>query len=229
MFIWWSSVKVVALWSGGKDSALACYKAMKHGSDVAFVMTFIWDQPSLSHPIVVTKLQSEALQIPFCWARVSPPYFESYKKALLDMKEDHGIEGVVTGDISLVDNFHGDWINDVCKDTGIEVIKPLWNQDRLRIVEELRSSGFKIIFTCVKQPWFNGEWLGREIDRQTINELKTLNEKSGLDICGENGEYHTVTVDAPFFNKTIKVSNFETEKIENAYIMKRLDVSLAQK
>lgn len=222
-------MKVAALWSGGKDSALACYRVLKHGFNVAFVMTFIWNQPSLSHPLAMTKLQSEALQIPFYWERVNPPYFEAYRQAILELKEEFGIEGVVTGDIALVDSFHGNWIDNVCKDTGVEVIKPLWDLNRLEIVEELSNSGFKVIFTCVKQPWFSEEWLGRAIDMQAIGELKALNKKTGMDICGENGEYHTMTLDAPFYKKTINVLRFENEKTDKAYVMKPVDLSLVPK
>jgi len=222
-------MKVAALWTGGKDSSLACYKALKEKLDVAFVMTFIWDQPPPSHPLPMIKFQSEALQIPFYWQRASPPYFEDYNQAILELKEDYGIEGIVTGDISRVDSFHGNWIDDVCKGTGIEVIKPLWELDRLRIVKDLLRSGFKVIFTCVKKPWFNEDWLGREVDAQTVKELEVLSKETGMDICGENGEYHTMTVDAPFYKKTINVSKFETEKINNSYIMKPVDLQLTQK
>ena len=162
-------------------------------------------------------------------AKSIPPYFKDYKQAILELKEDYGIEGIVTGDISRVDSFHGNWIDDVCKGTGIEVIKPLWELERLRIVEDLLRSGFKVIFTCVKKPWFNEDWLGREIDSQTVKELEVLSKETGMDICGENGEYHTMTVDAPFYKKTINVSKFETEKINNSYIMKPVDLSLTQK
>jgi diphthine-ammonia ligase len=222
-------MKVAALWTGGKDSSLSCYKVLKDKFIVAYVATFIWEQPSLSHPLSIIKLQSEALQIPFLWERVKPPYFEAYRQAILELKKDYGIEGVVTGDISYVDSFHGNWIDDVCKDTGVEVIKPLWELDRLKIIEDLVSSGFKVIFTCVKQPWFNEEWLGRTIDAQSIKELKELHRKTGMDICGENGEYHTMTVDATFYKKTINVSKFKTEKINESYIMEPVELSLAPK
>jgi len=36
-------------------------------------------------------------------------------------------------------------------------------------------------------------------------------------------------VDAPFYKKTINVSKFETEKINNSYIMKPVDLQLTQK
>lgn len=222
-------MKVVALWTGGKDSSLACYKILKRGYDVAFAMTFIWDQPSLAHPLAMIKLQSEVLRIPFYWERVAPPYFEAYRKGILELKEEYGIQGVVTGDISYVDSFHGNWVEDVCRGTGVEVIKPLWDMDRLRIVEDIVGNGFKVIFTCVKEPWFREEWLGRTIDSQAIKELQKLNEETGMDICGENGEYHTMTIDAPLFKKAIKVSKFETEKVRDAYIMKGVDLSVAPK
>jgi len=222
-------MKVAALWTGGKDSSLACYKILKRRFDVAFAMTFIWDQPSMAHPLPMIKLQSDVLGIPFYWERVAPPYFEAYRQAILGLKQEYDIEGVVTGDISYVDSFHGNWLDDVCKGTGVEVIKPLWEQNRLKIVQDVVSSGFRVIFTCVKEPWFSEEWLGRTIDEQSIKELQALNEETGMDICGENGEYHTMTVDAPFYTRAINVSKFETEKITNAYLMKSMDISLAPK
>jgi len=216
-------MKVAALWSGGKDSALACHKAMANGLDVSYIMTFIWDKPSSSHPLLMTLLQSKALRIPSYWEKIKPPYFDAYRQAIGELKEDYGIEGIVTGDISYVDSFHGNWIDDVCKDTGVKVIKPLWEQDRLTLVEELVDKGFRVIFTSVKKPWFNEEWIGREIDTETIEELKTLNRKTGMDICGENGEYHTMTIDAPFYKNAITVSKFETEETDNAFVMKPLN------
>ena len=222
-------MKVAVLWTGGKDSSLSCYKVLKDKFDVAFVVTFIWEQPSLAHPLSIIKLQSEALQIPFLWERIQPPYFEAYRKAILELKKDYGIEGVVTGDISYVDSFHGNWIDDVCKDTDVEVIKPLWELDRFKIIEDLMSSGFKVIFTCAKEPWFNEKWIGRTIDARSFKELKELNKKTGMDICGEMGEYHTMTLDAPFYKKTIQVPKFKTEKINEAFLMDPIDLSLASK
>jgi uncharacterized protein (TIGR00290 family) len=222
-------MKVAVLWTGGKDSSLACYKVMKRKFDVAFIMTFIWDQPPASHPLPLIRLQSKALQIPLYWERVSPPYFKDYRQAMIELRKDYGIEAVVTGDISYVASHDGNWIDEVCKDIGIEVIKPLWELDRLRIVEDLVESGFKAIFTCVKKPWFSEEWIGRAIDAKTIRELVRLNRETGMDICGENGEYHTMTVDASFYEKAIDVSKFETEEINDAYVMKPLDFCLVPK
>ena len=221
-------MKVAALWTGGKDSSLACYKALKD-HDVAYMVTFIWEKPSLSHPLSIIKLQSEAVSIPFLWDRVKPPYFDSYREAIIELKTEYGIEAVVTGDISYVDAFHGNWIDDVCKDTGVKVIKPLWEKDRQSILDDLLGSGFKVMYTCVKEPWMTDDWLGRIIDKQSVAEMQELHRTKGLDLCGENGEYHTMTLDAPFYTKIVKVPKFTKQKTENGFIIEPVELSLVAK
>jgi diphthine-ammonia ligase len=223
-------MKVAALWSGGKDSSLSCYKAINENKlDVAVIVTFIWEKPSLAHPLSVIHHQAEALQIPLHEANVKEPYKEEYRKTILKLKQDHGIEAVVTGDISYVDDFHGNWIDDVCKGTGVEVIKPIWELDRASILSELMTQGFKPMFTCVKEPWFTKEWLGRMLDNQSIKELKEMHKKNNVDLCGENGEYHTMILDAPFFKKKITIPKYTIEKINEAYVLKPAQVSLVPK
>ncbi len=219
-------MKVAVLWTGGKDSTLAYYKITKRNLDVALMATFIWDKAPLSHPLPLIRLQSQALQTPISLERVSPPYFENYRQAIIELKEDFGVEAVATGDIATVDRFHGNWIDEVCKDTGVEVIKPLWEMNRQRIVEALVRHGFNTIFTSVKKPWFSEKWLGRTIDHETISDLVKINEETGMDICGENGEYHTMTMDGPLYKKAINISKFETEEVNDAYVMKPLEFGL---
>jgi uncharacterized protein (TIGR00290 family) len=140
---------------------------------------------------------------------VKEPYFEQYRETISRLKEKDGIEGIVTGDISFIDTFHGNWMDDVCKGSGVKVIKPLWGLERNKILDELVSEGFKAVFTCVKKPWFEGKWLGRIIDKACIRDLETLNAKYGMDICGEMGEYHTMILDAPIFREVIEIRKFD--------------------
>jgi uncharacterized protein (TIGR00290 family) len=220
-------MKTAVLWTGGKDSALACYKVQKE-HEVSLFVNFIWEKTSLSHPFLLTKFQAEAIQKPFIWDKLNPPYFESYRESILELKNEYGIEAVVTGDIAQ-DTFHGKWIDKVCKDTGVQVIKPLWDQDRETILKELLADGFKAIFTCVKEPWLTPDWLGKTIDTQTLKEIQRIHQTKGLDACGEFGEYHTAVVDAPFFAKAICISAFETQKTEDCFAMEPIGLSLKPK
>lgn len=222
-------MKVAVLWTGGKDSALACYKALKNGHEVSYLVTFIWNNPSLAHSLSLIKLQSEAVKIPFIWDKLEEPYFESYREAILELKNEYGIEGIVTGDISYVDEFHGNWIDKVCEGTGVEVIKPLWDMEREQILTELLDDGFKVMLTCVKEPWLTEEWLGRTLDLQSMVDMQQLHGENGLDICGEFGEYHTMTLDAPFFNKIIRIPNFKKLKTEHGVILEPVEFSISPK
>ena len=213
-------LKVAALWSGGKESCLACHKALAGGFDVAFIVTFLWETPSVCHPLSLMPLQSKALGIPHVEAKVKEPYFEKYREAISRFIKEDGIEGIVTGDISFIDSFHGNWIDDVCRGLSVKVIKPLWGLDRYQILNEVISQGFKAVFTCVRQPWFDEKWLGRELNEALMKELKELKDKYGIDLCGEKGEYHTMIVDAPIFKEVIQISKFSKEKKDSLFFMK---------
>lgn len=220
---------VAVSWSGGKDSCLAYQKAMAQGHDVTYIVTFIWENPSRAHPLPLIALQSKALGIKHVEARVKEPYFQQYRETISRLIKENGIEGIVTGDISFVDSFHGNWIDDVCKGLNIEVIKPLWGVDRYEILNELISQGYKAVFTCVKQPWFDEKWLGRELDWECLKELEELRDKYGIDLCGELGEYHTMMIDGPIFKEAIEISKFSKEKQDTVLFMRISELSLKPK
>ena len=102
----------------------------------------------------------------------------------------------------------------------IKVIMPLWERDTFEVLDDEMSSGFRAVFTCVKQPFFNEEWIGWELNKDTVKDLLALAEKNGIDPCGENGEYHTMIIDGPIFKKPIKIPSFTIEKSENRFYMK---------
>jgi diphthine-ammonia ligase len=222
-------MRIAASWSGGKDSCLACHKAIAQGYDVTLIVTFMWETPSVAHPLPLISLQSRALRIKHIEARVKEPYFEQYIEAVSRLTKENGIEGIVTGDIYFVDDSHRNWMDDVCREVGIEIIKPLWDMSRQEILNELISQGFKAVFTCVKKPWFDENWIGRELNWRALEELKELKDKYGIDLCGEFGEYHTMIIDGPIFKETIEISKFTKDKQNNAIFMRISEATLKPK
>jgi uncharacterized protein (TIGR00290 family) len=221
-------MKVAVFWSGGKDSALAYYKAITEGHNVAFIVTFIFgDWPFVCHPMPIIQLQSEALGTAHLIVKVEEPYREKYRAVLSRLKKEAGIEGIVTGDIWIED--HKRWNESVCEGLGLKVIMPLWGLARHQILNEVISSGFKCTITCVKQPWFDEGWLGRELDLNCIRDLKVLNMRHGIDLCGENGEYHTMVVDGPVFKEIITISSFSIERRDKVMFLKINQCSLKRK
>jgi uncharacterized protein (TIGR00290 family) len=218
-------MKVAISWSGGLESSLACHKVIENGHKVVCLVTFVLDQywPTMGHPPKIMNLQSEAIGIPLFLLKVEKPYKEGYNKAIANLIKTLGVEGIVTGDIYIVDDIHGNWMEDVCKGLDIEVIMPLWQQDTYRVLNEEISQGFRAVFTCVKQPYFSKEWIGRELNKNTIEDLLKLVEKKGMDPCGEKGEYHTMVIDGPIFKKMVKIPKYIKEKSDSRFFMKVTD------
>ena len=222
-------MKIAISWSGGIESALACHRAIKEGHEVAYLAVFVADTwPSFCHPLSIMELQSKAMGIPLLKLKVKEPYEQSYREAIKKLIEK-GIEGIVTGDIYVVDDLHGRWMDKVTEGLDISVIMPLWEQNTSKVLEEELSTGFRSVFTCLGEQWFTEEWLGRELNKNSVNDLRALAKKTGMDPCGENGEYHTMTIDGPTFKETIEISKFIKEKHNERLFIKISEYTLKPK
>ena len=214
-------MKVAVSWSGGMESCLACHKALQEGHDVAYLVVFVAETwPSFCHPLKIMELQSKSMGIPLLKLRVKEPYEKSYREAISRLIEEEAIEGIVTGDIYVVDDLHGRWMNKVTEGLDISVIMPLWNQNTSKVLNEEVTSGFRSVFTCLGQQWFNEEWLGRELNETSVKDLEALAKKTGMDPCGENGEYHTMVIDGPTYKQPIEISKFSKEKSDTRLYIK---------
>ena len=108
----------------------------------------------------------------------------------------------------------------ICEGLDIKVIVPLWEKDTFEVLDDEISSGFRAVFTCVKQPFFTKEWIGKELNKDTVKDILTLVEEKGLDPCGENGEYHTMVIDGPIFKNSISIPEFTKEQAQERFFMK---------
>jgi uncharacterized protein (TIGR00290 family) len=225
--------RVAVSWSGGKDSCLACYKALQKGLEISYLLNFISnDDKCMSHGVNSRLIvaQSEAIGIPLIQKKVTwDTYEEEFKKVVKDLKE-MGIDGIVFGDIDIVE--HLDWVVQVCNDVGILYMEPLWRLNREQILNEFINAGFKAVIVSVKADIFGAEWLGREIDRALMKDLLELNAIHGIDICGELGEYHTLVIDGPIFKKSIKIHAYRKilkEGYWKRWLLEVTDFSLWEK
>jgi uncharacterized protein (TIGR00290 family) len=198
-------MKVAGLWSAGKDSSFACYKAISSGYDLSVLFNFTDPdrKNSLSHglPASLILKQSQLIGIPIvqkAMPKDREAYREEFKALICEWKNKAGIEGVVFGDIYLKE--HKEWIDAVCREAEVEPIMPLWGRDTKELILEIIDSGFKSMVVAVKADLLGKEWLGRIIDRKFIEELKPE-----IDPCGEKGEFHTLVVDGPIFRGQIMI------------------------
>ena len=203
-------MQVIASWSGGKDSCFACYKALAQGYEVSYLVNFISREfrrvsfhGTRAHLI---SRQAQAIGIPLMQYTVLPDmsfYEQTFKKAVSALKRN-GVEGMVFGDIYLQE--HRDWIERVCGELGVTPLLPLWGMAPERVLSDFIEAGFEAVIISAKANIFDEKWLGRRIDHGLLFDLKKLGQGKELDVCGEQGEYHTFVVNGPLFWKRVQVT-----------------------
>lgn len=217
------------LWTGGKDSSLAFYEAESSGCRIMNIATFIpYGSEFLAHPLGFMKYQAETLGLPHYTIGIKEPFRRGYEEAILSLKGNYGIDTLVTGDISEVDGYPN-WIRECSKYSGVDVLTPLWEHDRLELLRRFLSYNFKAVFSCVKKPWFTDEWLGKELNEKSIEHLEKIKAETGLDICGEQGEYHTLVIDGPIFEKSISIDVYAKKTKESVMYLDIHKASLLPK
>ena len=202
-------MNLVSSWSGGKDSCLACYKAIESGYQVRYLLNFISKEYKRCcfHGIKASllNLQAELIGILLIQREVSADmekYETEFKAAVSEIKTKE-IQGMVFGDVYLEE--HRNWVERVCKDLEILPIQPLWNHTPFRVLEEFIDLGFKAIVVSCKADMFSKDFIGRVIDKDLIRELQMRN----ICPCGENGEFHTFVINGPMFKRKIEILESE--------------------
>jgi uncharacterized protein (TIGR00290 family) len=206
-------MKVACSWSGGKDSCLACWKAMTAGHDVQFLVNFVSSGTGRDsfHGVSgeLLEMQSGASGIPMIQRETTwEGYEQTFREVVLELRE-MGVEGLVVGDM-VVDE-HRQWVEMMCGEFGFVPILPLWGLDPADVLDNFIAEGFEAVTVCVKGEFLGEEWLGRRIDRGFKADLQDASRSPAVDVCGENGEYHTFVVDGPLFGRRIAL--VEGEKV----------------
>jgi len=126
------NMNVAVAWSGGKDSCLACYKAIKESYTVSNLLIMMADNSTSNFHLISSDLldaQSTAIGIPIIKQVTSPDMYENnFRNALLDLKSK-GVEGLVTGDVFDVALHEEGWLDRICREVGLIPIRPLWHLD----------------------------------------------------------------------------------------------------
>ena len=200
----------IASYSGGKDSTLAIYRSISQGMiPVEIFTTYNIDKKrSWFHGIpqrILDRISSE-IDIPVSLIKTTGKEYTKNMEAKLLQAKKMGAEYCVFGDIDL--EGHLAWCTERCNNVGMKAYFPLWKESRKELVYEFIDSGFKTIITIVDKTRMSEEFLGQILTREVADAI----EKSGADICGENGEYHTFAYDGPLFKNPVKFT--KADKVE---------------
>jgi uncharacterized protein (TIGR00290 family) len=202
-----STTRVALAWSGGKDSslALAALRAEPTVEVVALVTTITRDFDRISiHGVRRTVLEAQirAIGLPLVESIIPAAasnliYEESFATALTGLQQRWpGVQHLAFGDLFLSDVRA--YRERLLSRLGWTPVFPLWGRDTAGLAREFVETGYRAVLTCVDTTQLGAEFAGREFDSLLLGELP-----SGVDPCGERGEFHTCVYDGPIFRQPL--------------------------
>ena len=199
---------IILGWSGGKDSSLTLQKIREEGRyEVISLLTTFDDgvRRISTHGVRCSLLnkQSEALGIP-CKKVYIPQdcdntnYELLMQKALLEFKAN-GITKLAFGDLFLeeIRNYRDRMLAEI----NMNAIYPIWGSHTGGLAMNFINKGFFATLVCVDSLKLDSSYAGQKFNNALLDQFP-----SGIDPCGENGEFHTFVHDGPIFNQPVDCS-----------------------
>ncbi len=203
-------MKIVSLFSGGKDSCYALFDAINENHSVVSLLTvkstnresYMYHLPNID----LTRYAAEAIGLPLIVIETDKGKereLDALYTTLAEMKEETGIEGVLSG--AIASNYQKKRVEKMCKQLSLSCVSPLWGRKQEGLLREMLQHNFTIMVVGIAARGLDEKWLGRIIDERVLNELVELKKKFKINVAGEGGEFETLVLDCPLFEKRIGV------------------------
>lgn len=207
-------MRLLALFSGGKDSTLAVEKALEAGHEVACLVTVrprkldSWMFHSVC--LSATPLQAEAMKMPHIFIDVSGEKeleLMELTQRIGRVIDEYRVEGILSG--SIISNYQKKRIDNICQTYSLTHLSPNWGLSGSAILDSIINRNYEVMITSVSTYGLGREWLGRIIDHQALKELISAANNYGFNPGGEGGEYETLVLDCPLFTKKLTITEYE--------------------
>ena len=195
-------MKLGVLFSGGKDSSYALYKARKENEIKVLITIDSKNKDSFMFHTPIDKVQelSKKINLPLIKVKTEgrkEEELEDLKKAIKKAINEYQIEGVVTG--AVASTYQASRIQKICDELEIYCFNPLWQKDQEELLREIIELKFKIKIVKVAADGLDESWIGKVIDKKNLDKLIELSKKYRFSISGEGGEIETEILDGPIF------------------------------
>jgi uncharacterized protein (TIGR00290 family) len=203
--------------SGGKDSTQAFYIAQQNGFTVTHLFHIYNADTSRArfhgYKSDLVEEQAKLMGLKSIIIATRSQEFDNDFKTALEIVKQKGLKGIIFDNIFLKDV--REFYETRVKCVGLEYYDPLWEQSTKSVLKSFIQSGFKAIVTAIWLMKLDRRYIGREIDENFLADL----EKEAADVCGENGEYHSLVYNGPCFKKPLQYRTYGIhEEMENVFL-----------
>ena len=224
-------MKVFGLVSGGKDSIYNLVKCIRNGHKLIAVghlsprnTSGDYELDSYMYQSVGSELCSsvaECLDVPYIEKKITGKPLNKdlvYTKTNDDEVEDlfllikeakekfPEINAVSSG--AILSNYQKNRVENICERLNLKSLSYLWELDQTNLLNQMIDDNMNSILIKVCVIGLDKIDLMKNL-AEIKNKLLKLKEKYGINVCGEGGEYETITLDCPIYKKKIVIDEFE--------------------
>lgn len=195
----------VAVYSGGKDSVYAIARALEGGFHCKCLLIMVDESNGRSwgHGLPSSILDQVPLAFGFPLLTIpcsNATYPKELESGLIAARENYDVQYAVFGDLFDIPS-HDNWNTKRAQAAGLMPLYPLMGQDRHMLLKDFVKAGYETVINTVNTNVLDMSFLGKVIDTEVLSLLA----QSNCDICGENGEYHSLVTNGPIFKQPITV------------------------
>lgn len=227
-------MKLAALYSGGKDSTYSVLRAKEMGHEIACLLAMhpASDDSLLFHypNSWVTKYLTEAMRLPLVAASAGTGKdneVAALEGAIVHARSLYNIEGIVSGGIA--SKFQKGAFEGICSRQHLQSVVPLWGVEPEKYMRELLDRGFEVMMTGVSAMGLEKEWLGKKIDKESLEKLIALSKKYGFNLAFEGGEAETLVTNCPLYERKLRIKGARTHWDGQRGMFEILEVDLVDR
>ena len=222
-------IRAAVLFSGGKDSCLALFKARELGLDLRYLLSivpenedsFMFHKPNID----VIKKQAEMLSISLIIQKSKGEKDKELKDLETLIKKVKGkVDALVIGGIA--SNYQGIRIKKIAEGIGLKVLVPLWDYTPEKVWKELIENKFEVVITKISCEGLSKKFIGKLIRNKEYKEISGLGKKYGFRTDFEGGEAETLILWMPGFKKSIKLIFDSVSEGEHRHFMLIKNISI---
>lgn len=198
--------KAVFHWSGGKDSALALQDILKKNEfEVVSLLTTFDENTNESNvhsiPLEILEKQAQSIKIPLYKINMNNDLknYEIQMNSVVKHFKKLGVTHFIFGDLDT--SGMKPYREKMFHPLGIEVVQPLANKTSEKIMQEFLDSNIQAKIIVIQEDKLDKSFLTKALNQDSINLFPTE-----IDVCGEFGEYHTLTYAGDLYEEEIKFS-----------------------
>lgn len=209
-------MKILLSWSSGKDSAWALHVLnQQHPGAVGALLTTLNEAVDrvAMHGVRREILESQARAAGLPLRIVPLPHlcsnevYEERMRVAVAAAVAEGFTHAAFGDLFLEDIRR--YREKSLSGSGLAPLFPIWGVPTGQLAREMIAGGLRARIACIDTRVLDASFVGREFDATLLGYLPT-----GIDPCGEKGEFHSCVYAGPMFTAPLRLEVGETHAVD---------------